>query len=215
MKWGIAFNVSSEFEAELYGLPPPSSKRYLTRMNKPYLIQVLYHFQYLPQGWREWQRVASIKIQMKKIGPHIEFVDYELIEGIERVYTVSELGKHFTAFVKFHKPFYPQGKDDFMRSLTIYAKRLYYEHKLSFEAVIAMAMHFSSNCKLGYSIRELNRKSRAIFELDMSEWKHKLSKEDLKLAYKERNSLIAKRKHERSHDIRLKAIRLRVEGKTL
>ncbi len=215
MQWGISFTLESEFEAELYSLPPASSKRYLTRMNKANLISILYHFQYTPQSWKEWQRVSSIKIQMKQKAPHIRFVDYEPQEVVEYIYTVSELGKHFTEFIKFQKPLYPSDKSEFMSFLTLYTIRLYYEHQLHHEAVIAMALRFNSISSLGYSFRELNRKVIAILKLDRSEWKLKLSKKDLKLAHKRGNEISSQKMRDKSKPIRDKAAHLRVEGNTL
>lgn len=149
MQWGISFKINSDFDIKRWGLPPPSHTRWLTKMDGTKSLNVLYHFQYAPQSWKEWQRVASIKVQIKQQIGHVEFEEYEPYEVTGKVYTISELGKSFTEFVKYQKPLYPQNKSEFMRSLTIYAMRLHYENMLHYEAVIAMALHFNSKCSLG------------------------------------------------------------------
>jgi len=130
MQWGITLNLKSDFDMSLWSLPPPSATRWLSKMDNTKTLEVLYHFQFTPQSWREWQRVASIKIQMKQLIPQLEFTEYVGNDEVQRVYTIAELGKHFTKFIKYHKPLYPSGKDEFMRSLTLYCQRLYYEEQL-------------------------------------------------------------------------------------
>lgn len=213
--WGISCNITSDFDKTLWSLPPPSATRWLSKIDGTKILQVIYHFQYMPQSWQEWQRIASFKIQMKELIPHIIFKEYEVVDGIYKVYTITELGKYFTKFIKYQKPLYPKDRSEFMRSLTLYSMRLHYERQLHFEAVIAMALHFNAKCKLDYSFREMNRSVRAIFELDMDKWKEKLLDDELHDAYKKRNILIAKQKRKRSQPIKDKAILLRSEGHTL
>ena len=215
MQWGISLRVVSDFDRALWSLPPPSAIRWLSKMDGTKTLQVLYHFTYTPQSWREWQRVASIKIQMQELIPHVEFNEYVLFDEVERVYTIAEMGKYFTKFVKYQKPLFPSGKNEFMRSLTIYAKRLYYEKMLHFEAVMAMALHFNSKCGLDYSFRELNRKARAIFELDKNEWKIKLSDAELKEAHKRGNEISSQKMRDKSKNIKDEAIKLKADGKNL
>jgi hypothetical protein len=183
MQWGITLHIKSDFDKSLWSLPPPSATRWLSKLDGTKTLQVLYHFQYTPQSWREWQRIASIKIQMKQSTPQLEFIEYMGSDEVQRVYTVAELGKSFSHFIKFHKPLYPHSKDEFMRSLTLYCQRLHYEQQLHVEAVIAMALHFNSKCGFGYSHREVMKKAKSMMLLDMSEWKIKLSVDELKKAH--------------------------------
>ena len=215
MKTGIAFRVVSDFDSELWGLPPPSGKRWLTRFKNSSIQEVLYHFEYNPQSWREWQRVAAIKIQIAQRIPNIEFVEYEPLGVIERVYTITELGKHFPQFIKFPKPLYPSGKDDFMRSLTLYCQKLYYEELLHIEAVIAMAIRFNELLDNPYSFREVLRKANAVYALDRSDWRQKLSKEELQAAHKKGAQITNEMKREKSNANKEKAMQLRKEGMTL
>ena len=215
MQWGISLRVVSDFDRVLWSLPPPSAIRWLSKMDGTKTLQVLYHFTYTPQSWREWQRVASIKIQMQELIPQIEFNEYVLFDEVERVYTIAEMGKYFTKFVKYQKPLFPSGKNEFMRSLTIYAMRLHYESMLHFEAVMGMALHFNSKCGLDYSFRELNRKARAIFELDKNEWKIRLSHAELKEAHKRGNEISSQIMRDKSKSIKDEAIELKADGKTL
>jgi len=215
MQWGISLNVTSDFDRTLWSLPPPSKTRWLTKMDGTKTLQVLYHFQYMPQSWREWQHISSIKVQMKQLIPHLTFDEYECVDEVDRVYTISELGKCFNEFIKYHKPLYPSDKSEFMRSLTLYAKRLHYEKQLHFEAVTAIALHFNSKGGYGYSFREINRKARAIFELDMSEWKVKLSKSELKEAHKRGNQISSQKMRDKSKAKRDEAMKLKAKGKTL
>ena len=215
MRWGIGFNVEPEYEYELSALPPPSSRRYLTRMNKTKSLQVLYHFEYAPQSWKEWQRTASIKIQMKEKAPHINFIEYDAEGEYERLYTVSDLGKHFPEFIKYQKPYYPDSKGEFMRKLTLYAQRLYYERQFHFEAVLAMALHFNTVCSLGYSFREINRKARAIFELNTDDWKAKLSVKERHRILSESAYKSAEAKKRKSQGKKADAVVLREKGMVL
>ena len=215
MQWGISFSVNSDFNIEEWGIPPPSHKRWLTKMGGIKVLNILYHFQYSPQSWKEWQRVASIKIQIEKRIKGAKFDEYDPLEITGHIYTIAELGKSFTDFVKYQKPLYPKGKSEFMRSLTIYAMRLHYEDMLHYEAVLAMAIHFNSTCKTMFSHRELNRKAKAIFELDRSNWKMKLSDKERYIVLSAAANKAAEVKREKSQSKRDEAILLRVNGKTL
>lgn len=215
MQYGISLRVDADFDSDLWGLPPPSKQRWITKSDSTKSLNILYHFQYSPQSWREWQRVASMKVQISNRIARVEFEEYQAPESIDSVYSISELGKHFTEFVKYHKPLYPKDKSEFMRSLTIYAKRLHYEKMLHFEAVLAMALHFNSKCEIGYSFRELNRKTRAIFELDREEWKIKLSDEARHKVLSESALKSAQVKNDKSQAKRDRAKSLRDDGMTL
>ena len=194
MTWGISLKIDSDFERSLWSLPPPSAMRWLSDMYGNKVLNVLYHFEYSPQSWKEWQRVASIKVQMKESVPHIVFDEYEPFGVIERVYTIAELGRYFPKFIKFHKPLYPQSKNEFMRSLTYYCKRLYYERQLHYEAIVAIAIHFNAKGGFGYSHRELMKKAHSMLLLDMSNWKQKLNDDELKQAHSKGGKIAVEKK---------------------
>lgn len=215
MQWGISLKIVSDFNSELWGLPPPSKIRWLSRADGTKILNVLYHFQHSPQSWREWQRIASIKVQIQERVPKVMFDEYEPLEGIERVYTVSSLGKHFTKFIKFHKPLYPSDKKEFMRSLTLYCQRLHYEGQLHVEAVIAMAFHFNSKGVFGYSHRELIKKAKSMFRLDMSNWKVKLTCKELKEAHAKGGLIAVEKKREKFKLKKDEGVELRKRGLTL
>ena len=215
MQWGITLNLKSDFDRSLWSLPPPSATRWISKTDGTKTLRVLYHFQYTPQSWREWQRIASIKIQMLELVPHLIFSEYEAIDEVERVYTIAELGRYFPKFIKFHKPLYPSDKDEFMRSLTLYCQRLYYERQLHVEAVIAMALHFNSKCNLGYSHREIMKKANSVMQLDRSSWRVKLSESELKEAHAKGADVTNNKKRQASQSKRDEAVRLRREGMLL
>ena len=106
MRWGISFNVAATHESDLWGLPPPSQMETVQRWDGTQLINVLYHFQYTPQHRKEWQRVAGIKVQIANRIKGVEFQPYEPLEVDGKIYTISELGKYFKAFVEFPAPFF-------------------------------------------------------------------------------------------------------------
>jgi len=215
MQWGITLNLKSDFDKILWSLPPPSAKRWLSKMDNTKTLQVLYHFQYTPQSWREWQRIASIKIQMMELVPHLTFGEYEAFDEVERVYTIAELGKYFSKFIKYHKPLYPSDKSEFMRCLTYYCQRLHYEQQLHIEALIAIAFHFNSKCNLGYSHREVMKKAKSVMKLDRSSWKVKLSDEALQEAHKKGAAIANDKKRQASQSKRDEAMRLRSDGMLL
>jgi len=215
MQWGISLNISSDFEKSLWSLPPPSGMRWLSKIDGTKILQVLYHFEYTPQSWKEWQRIASIKIQMKKLVPHIVFNEYDFIDEVRKVYTISELGSYLPKFVKFHKPLYPHDKNEFMRCLTYYCQRLYYEKMLHIEAIIAMALHFNSKGGYGYSYREIMKKANSVLLLDMSQWNIKLSKYALKKAHSKGGHITVTKKREKFQLKREEALILRKDGMLL
>ena len=215
MQWGITLNIKSDFDRSLWSLPPPSATRWLSKMDGTKTLQVLYHFQYTPQSWREWQRIASIKIQMVELVPHLTFSEYEAFDEVERVYTIAELGKYFPKFIKYHKPLYPSDRDGFMRSLTLYCKRLHYEKQLHVEALIAIAFHFNTKCNLGYSHREVMKKAKSVMQLDRSSWRVKLSDEALLHVKSENGKRRVIQKREEFEAKRVKAQLLRDDGMLL
>jgi hypothetical protein len=215
MQWGISLKISSDFDKDLWGLPTPSKMTWITKMNDTRSLKISYHFQYSPQSWREWQRVSSIKVQIERRIANVEFEEYDSNSMDGHVYTITELGKHFSDYVKYQKPLYPIDKSEFMRSLTIYAKRLHYENMMHIEAVIAMALHFNNKCGFGYSMREINRKARAIFELDRDEWRVKLPEDAVREKKREGAYKTAQIKRDKSQQTRDEVIALRNDGLTL
>ncbi|WP_457748487.1 hypothetical protein [Sulfurimonas sp.] len=215
MQWGLNLRIVSDFDEELWGLPPPSKVRWLSRADGKKILNILYHFEYMPQSWREWQRIASIKIQILQRVPKVEFMEYTPLDGIERVYTISELGKHFNKFVKFYKPLYPSDKKEFMRSLTLYCQRLHYEGQLHVEALIAMAFHFNAKGGYGYSHREVMKKTKSIMLLDMSKWRVKLTCKELQQAHVKGGRIAVEKKREKFQLKKNEGMELRKNGLTL
>jgi hypothetical protein len=215
MQWGITLHIKSDFDRALWSLPPPSATRWLSKMDSSTTLEVLYHFQYTPQSWREWQQIASIKIQMKQNIPQLIFMDYMGSDEVVRVYTIQELSKSFSKFIKFHKPLYPSGKDEFMRSLTYYCQRLHYEQQLHIEAVIAMALHFNSKCGFKYSHREIMKKAKSVMMLDRSKWRVKLSEDALKKAHSQGGAKRVQQVREKFQTKRDEALILRADGMIL
>lgn len=215
MQWGLSIRLKSNLDIAYWSLPPPSSERCLTSMDGTKSLNVLYHFLYAPQSWKEWQRLAAIKIQIQKNLRGVEFEEYEPYEVTGHIYTIAELGKSFPEFIKFQKPLYPINKSEFLRSLTIYAMRLHYENMFHYEAILAMAIRFNSIIKGEFSFREVNRKARAVCELDRSKWKVKLSKEERHRVLSNSAMKAAEIKRVKSQSVRDEAIALRKSGKTL
>jgi len=211
---GITLTTETELDKTLWNLPPPSYKRLLTS-SRGNILEVSYYFEYLPQSWREWQRISSIKIQMKESLPHIRFKEFFKIDNVEKVYTVSELGTYYPKFIKYQKPLYPIDKDEFMRCLTLYAQRLHYEGKLYLEGVIAMALHFDSKCKLDYSMRAIFRKAKSVYMLDKSKWKVRLSDMELVKAHSKGANITNTKRALQNQSKRDEAIKLRCDGMIL
>ena len=215
MQWGLTLNLKSDFDKSLWSLPPPSATRWLCKLDNTKILQVLYHFQYMPQSWREWQHIASIKIQMMELIPHLTFSEYEAFDEVERIYTITELGKYFPKFIKYHKPLYPSDKREFMSSLTLYCQRLYYEKRLHVEALIAIAFHFNSKCNLGYNHREIMKKAKSVMQLDRTGWRVKLSKEALLHVRSENGKKRVKQKRDEFQLKKDEAMKLRSDGMLL
>jgi len=215
MKWGISFNLDAAHESDLWGLPPPSSTEMVQKWDGTQMISVLYHFQYSPQGWEEWQRVAGIKVQIKNKFKGIEFKDYEPSAVDGKVYTVSELGKYFREFVKFPKPLFP-GKRESYRMLCKHAKRLHYEGMLYEEQLIATSMRFNAVDSEGIGQTVKRALAAYRFAVDhCEEWRTKLSKEELVEAHKKGAEKTHQLRRDNSALKRERAKSLRVEGKTL
>lgn len=215
MRWGISFNVPAIHESELWGLPPPSITEKIQKWDGTQLIHVLYHFQYSPQSWNEWQRAAAIKVQMQNRIKHLEFQEYEpsIVDG--RIYTVSELGQYFKDFVKFPKPMFPGQKREAYQKLCIYAKRLHYEGILHPEQLIATSMRFNAVDPEGIGQTVKRAFSAYKFAVDhCEEWPIKLSKEALVIAHKKGAAKTHQLKRESSESNRKRAKTLRAEGLT-
>ena len=218
MKWGISFKIPAIYESDLLGLPPPSNIIRLSVGNgRGKSIEVFYHFIYNPQSWREWQRVAAIKSQIKKRVTQADFTEYEVTEIQNKVYTVSELGKYFSTFVKFPKPLFPGVKREAYKMLCIHAKRLYYEGLLYEEQLIATSFRFNQT-EDSEGIRQTIKRAKAAyyFALDhCRDWKTKLNKDDLHKALSEASNKAAESKRKNSHSAREKVKTMREKGRTL
>jgi hypothetical protein len=184
MTWGISFKIPATFESYLWeDMPHPSELVRLKRSDGRQTLKVFYHFLYSPQHWREWQRVAAMKVQIQNRIKRVEFIDYEYSDSISGpIYSVSNLGKEFPAFVKFPQPQFPQTKKDTYQKLCRHAKRLVYERMLHLEQLIAVSMWF--NEYIDYSKREglkqtMQRAIAAYLYAKENEanWPKKLSKE--------------------------------------
>jgi hypothetical protein len=183
MSWGIAFKIEATRESSLASFPEPTARvRFNNHDGLSNYICIYYLFDYAPQSFKELQRIAGIKEQMSRCLP-LEFIeDMEIAIDPDEIgfkWKVSELGKYFNEYIQFPTPLYPQHKDEFMRSLTLYAQRLYYQHRLFSESILAMAIHFNKYMKESYSRKELQRKVYSIMQLDRSVWKLRLGKEEL------------------------------------
>jgi len=181
MQWGISFKIPAAYESDLWDFPPPSAMQRLNSINGRQMIKVFYHFQFTPQSWKEWQRVASIKIQMQKRVNAIMFDDYEAYEAIGCVYTVSSLGKHFKAFVKFPKPQYPSEHREAYKMLCRHAKRLHRDTKLHIEQLIATSMRFNDVDSNKEGLGQTFKRAKAAYKFAMDHreaWPTRLNEEE-------------------------------------
>ena len=183
MTWGISFRIPVTQKNSLWGLPEPSNGNTLTCQSGD-IFEVSYHFEYLPQSWREWQRIASIKVQIKKHVKSAEFIECDSNGG--KLYTVSELGKYFTEFVRFPQPMFPQLEREEYRMLCRHATRLHYEDKLVFEQLVAISFWFNDVAKEKEGYRQVIKRAKSayLFAIEhKDEWKQKLSKPELKASH--------------------------------
>ncbi len=214
MRWGIAFNVPATYESDLWGLPPPSQVQTIQKWDGTQMINVLYHFQYSPQSWQEWQRVAGIKVQIQNKIDSVVFQEYDPLEVDGKFYTVSELGKHFREFVKFPKPMFP-GKRESYRMLCRHAKRLHYEGLLFEEQLIATSIRFNSSDPEGMSQTIKRALAAYRFALDhLDEWKVKLTHDELVSAHKRGAAKTHKLRRDKSEPKRRRAKSLRDDNFT-
>ncbi len=223
MRWGISFNVSAIHESELWGLPPPSTVEVVQKWDGTQMINVSYHFQHTPQSRKEWQRVAGIKVQIANKIKGAEFQEYAPLEVDGKVYTISELGKHFKEFVKFPAPFFDGTPQTI---LTRHAKRLHYEGLLHIEQLIFLSMWIANIAPKNETGRRPKKEGmrqvmrRAIsayqFALDhLEDWKVKLSAEERHDVLSQSAMKSAQVKRDNSQDKRERAKTLRSEGVTL
>jgi len=218
MKWGIMFNIPATYESDLLSLlPPPTNKRWLTSSHGKNTIEALYYFQYTPQSWQEWQRVASIKKQMLNRINVISFLDYEPPEIINgSVYTVSELGKYFGDFIKFPKPMFPSSQDDAYQKLCWHAMRLHHQSLLFIEQLIAISIKFSMDSGVGLTQSLKRAKSVYAFaQENKANWKQRLGKEDLSKVLLESNKKSVAIRQKNRDSKRQIAIGLKSDGKSI
>ncbi len=215
MRWGISFNIPAIHKSELWGLPPPSEMETIQKWDGTQLINVLYHFQYAPQSWKEWQRVAGIKVQMQRRIKHLEFQEYDSSSIDGKIYTVSELGQCFKDFVKFPKPLFPSQRREAYQKLCIHAKRLHYEGLLHVEQLIATSIRFNDKDPEGITQTIKRAIAAHKFALKHSdEWKTKLSKEDLIVSHKEGAKKTHEIRRKKSELKKVQAKNLRDDGMT-
>lgn len=188
MQWGIEFDMKVTDRPLLAHFPEPTIiDRFTTITGLSDNIRVVYLLEHAPQSWRELQRLSGIKEQMARLLPEITFTqqrEYSSdIESVNRRWELRELGEYFKEFIKFPIPLYPQDTSEFMSNLTKYAMKLHYEHRLYFESVLAMAIHFNECLNAPYSRKELQAKAISIVQLDYSEHTQRLSTLQLKEAH--------------------------------
>ncbi len=219
MQWGISFKIPAVYESDLVNLPPPSSISRLSGGNgrSRKSIEVFYHLLYNPQDWKEWQRVAAIKRQIKDRLKVAEFTLYERNEAAGNLYTVSELGGLFPAFVKFPKPLFPSGRREAYKMLCSHSKRLHYEGLLFEEQLIATSIRFNQTAAAEGIGQTMKRAAAAYrFALDHCEaWAVKLNEDERHKALSQAALKSAATKRISSQAARDRAKKLRDERQTL
>jgi len=181
MRWGLSFLIPIVFEADLWELPKPSQIRRLSSISGKRTINVLYHFEYPPQSWKEWQRVASIKVQIKKRFQYVVFNQYLVYGTVDTLYLITELGEYFKVFIKFPKPYFPSSKDEIYQRLCVHAKRLCYEELFYVEQLISTSIRFSLIFDNKAELRQIIRRAISAYKWadeHKNEWKTKLSIEE-------------------------------------
>jgi hypothetical protein len=216
MKWGITFKIPATYEAELWEMLPQSSVQRLSRLDGRQTLLVSYHFIYPPQSANEWQRITAIKIQIANRIKRLEFQEYMASEADGPMYTISELGKSFPAYIKFPKVQRPQAKRQAYKMLCRYAKRLHYYEKLHLEQLISMSIRFNENPLVREGPSQTIRRAKAAFLMALEHrcaWPVKLSLEERTKRFREAAQKTAQIK--RSDLRRYEAVSFRKEGKTL
>ena len=215
MQWGISFKIPAVYESDLLNLPPPSSISRLSGGNgRNKSIEVFYHFLYNPQSWREWQRVATIKKQIKDRLEVAEFTTYERNDIEGNLYTVSKLGEHFPAFVKFPQPLFPSVKREARKMLGIHAKRLHYEGLLYEEQLIATSIRFNQTAAAEGIGQTMKRALAAYrFALDhREEWAVRLDEDERRRVLSQAALKSAAAKRANSQAARDQAKKLKAQG---
>jgi hypothetical protein len=226
-QWGIAFDAPAAIETELRSaFPEPSATAYGRGV-----FTFEYRFAFMPQSRREWQRVASIKVQMQQRFPQIEFHGPAMMA--ERLYTIRELGAFFPGFVRWPKPQWPQSIGDEYKMLTRHAKRLHWAGMLHIEQLIAVSIRFNAEAKsvtitrddgsvkvkdAQVSPREVMRRAKAAYLFAKENrhlWPAKLNADQLKDARRKGAMAAAKLKRENAAPKKELAIKLREEGHPL
>lgn len=227
MAAGIAFSVKDADEPELRSLPPPTGTRRLSsREGKNKVVQVFYHFRYAPQSWKQWQHVASIKVQIAAAIPGAVFDEYAPGDIRGPVYTVSDLGRRFGGFVKWPKPQFPSAAGEQYRMLCRHAKRLHYEGKLHLEQLIATSMRFNEGmAAITDHPKRGKQGARQVLQLAKAAHKFALAHRDgwpQKLPDDERHEVLsaaarkaAKAKRDRSATQRTEAATMRQNGEQI
>ena len=218
MKWGISFKIPAVYESDLMNLPPPSHIIRLSGENgSKKSIEVFYHFLHNPQDWKEWQRVAAIKKQIKDRLKMAEFTIYERNDVEGRPYTVSELGEYFPAFVKFPKPMFPSEWREAYKMLCRHSQRLYYEGLLFEEQLIATSMRFNQT-EAAEGIGQTIKRAIAAYYFALKYrdgWAVKLDSEERRLALSNAALKSAAAKRRNSQAAREKAQKFKSQGKKL
>lgn len=218
MRWGLVFSVPAAYESDLWGLPPPSKERRLSCLGGKQIVEYSYIFEYSPQSWNEWQRVAGIKVQLEHRIGKISFKDYEQTEVSGPVYTVAELGKHFSAFIKFPAPFFPSAPKEAFQRLCIHAKRLHYEKKLHLEQLIATSIRFNSAGGNEEGPSQTLKRAIAAYQFALThqdKWSMKLSGGALKEAHIDGAAKTNARKKDTAAENKSKALELKAAGATV
>ena len=192
MRWGIAFRIPYADESRLANFPKPTLKYIAyTGNGRSKYLSVVYMFRFAPQSWRQLQQVGRIKVLMHRFIPSIIFDETVGVEQYDSdeldlgtAYTVAELGRHFTGFVRIPSPLYPQGKEELLSRLAMYAKRLFYGHMLHMELVFAMAIHFNEKLGQPFNRKQVQSKTLSVMKMSKTGWKEKLGSKSLRQAHR-------------------------------
>jgi hypothetical protein len=218
VKWGIVFKLPAAYESELWTqeFPSPSYMQRLNRSDGSYILMVYYHFEYTPQSWKEWQQVATIKVQIKNRIQRAELHDYIPSEVTGPIYSISELGKSFRAQIMFPKPLYPKCKREAYKMLCRYAKRLHYYRLLDLEQLIATSFRFNAFEKVKEGPSQTVKRAKGAYMMALKyrdSWPIKLS--DSKRHEVFRSAAFKTAAIKRADPRRREAIFFRKEGKKL
>lgn len=224
MRWGIVFSIPAAFESDLWSLPPLSNMRRLTRSDGGPSLEACYLFDYPPQSWREWQRVATIKVQIEHRLKLCKIQEYHGSDEVQGpTYTISELGKEFPAFVKFPAPLFPKAAGEQYSHLIRHAKRLHYEGLLNIERLIAVSWWFNDVlAEIDTTSRKGHQGPRQVMVVAKRAWEYAQEHKHewrVKLPDSERKKKLSDAAHKaaavkRDNPKRKEAAAMRKEGKT-